>query len=345
MNAPTSPASDLRPLAIGELVDRSASFWRQNFGTLFRLYFVFEIVAFILAKGFEVVLSRFSPLVRGGAKLLEAMQNDAPAVMRQYVVMLAATTVFLLSSVLLSWIFAVIGSRYVIRKRLGQPASLADGITRVRQRFGVLFGAYVLSNLWTLGVGIVSLIPGVVLIGVASFSAATGHSTMSMLLAGFGVIVAGLGVLITALWYVLRFLLTAQVVAMEDVGAWGALKRSGKLVSGRIGKGFLDIVKVRATVLLTLVFAILLVVGIVAGVPAMIVQFAYGHPFDPAGSDPDAVPQLLLIPAQLLQVGAEAVISPLYLVFGALFYVDMRVRREGLDLELKLEATSTAEAA
>ena len=96
---------------------------------------------------------------------------------------------------------------------------------------------------------------------------------------------------------------------------------------------------------MTWVFAILLVVGIVTGVPAMIVEFAYGHPFDPAGSDPDAVPQLLLIPAQLLQVGAQAVFSPLYLVFGALFYVDMRVRREGLDLELKLEATSAADAA
>jgi hypothetical protein len=47
-----------------------------------------------------------------------------------------------------------------------------------------------------------------------------------------------------------------------------------------------------------------------------------------------------VVPAQLLQVIAGAAISPLYVVFQVIFYVDMRVRREGLDLELSTKAAA-----
>ena len=71
--------------------------------------------------------------------------------------------------------------------------------------------------------------------------------------------------------------------------------------------------------------------------PALVVQGVYGNIFDPTHATPDAVPQALLVPAELLQVLVQSLFSPLYIAFAALFYVDMRVRREGLDLELALE--------
>jgi hypothetical protein len=68
------------------------------------------------------------------------------------------------------------------------------------------------------------------------------------------------------------------------------------------------------------------------------VQMIYGHPFDPLNATPEAVPQLLLVPAQLLQVIGGGVFWPVYLAPWAVFYVDMRVRREGFDFALALEA-------
>jgi hypothetical protein len=81
-----------------------------------------------------------------------------------------------------------------------------------------------------------------------------------------------------------------------------------------------------------------MVVSIVGSLPALIIEGYYGRPFDPANADPDAVPQLLLVPAQLLSLVLGSIVAPLYAVAMGWFYVDMRMRREGLDLELKLGA-------
>lgn len=326
---------------MGELIDRSAATWRRDFWTLFRLYLVLQLAGFIVAKGYELFIARFAPLIRGGAKLMAAMeQQQFGVVFRQYAWALTGTVVMAVVTLSLSWIVGVVGSHYAVRRHLGQPATIADGIRRARERLGTVIGALALSTVWGVAAAIVSVIPGGILIGLGAALQATSSGEAGqaggIVLVAIGVFVMGLGLIIAVLWIILRFLLTAPVIAMEDVTAWQAIQRSGALISGRVGDGFLNRVKVRATLLLTLIFVILTVVGMVAGIPAMIVQFVYSNPLDPAHADPDAIPQLLLIPAQLLQVFAQAVFSPLYLVFCALFYVDMRVRREGLDLELKL---------
>jgi hypothetical protein len=133
-------------------------------------------------------------------------------------------------------------------------------------------------------------------------------------------------------------MVTAQVLAAEDVGALTALRRSNELVSGRIGPGFVDRVKVRATILLTVMLLIRLVVQLMATVPGMIIALAFGR------NGLSELPQGLLIPAELISTMAEAAFGPLYLAFTAFFYLDMRARREGLDLELRL-AGGTARVA
>lgn len=349
MSASSSPASDLRPLAIGELVDRAAVRWRQDFGVLFRLYLVFQLGVFILMKGYELAMARWFPLLRGGPELMAAIQQGSTELMRQYALGLGSGVVVSFATVWLSWTVAVAGSHYVIRRQLGEPATMRQGLERAKKKFGTLNGAFVLSTLWGLAVGVLSCVPGGIVLGLGVFAAATGGGSGSAALIAavvFGMILILLGILAAMVWYVLRFLLTAQVIAMEDVGAFAALRRSGQLISGRVGEGLLNLVKIRATLLLTIVFAIVTVVGLLTGAPALIVQAVFGgSPLDPANATPDAVPQALLIPAQLFQVVAQAAFAPLYLVFGALFYVDMRVRREGLDLELKLSTEQQPRAA
>jgi hypothetical protein len=82
-----------------------------------------------------------------------------------------------------------------------------------------------------------------------------------------------------------------------------------------------------------------------SGLPALFIQLAYSNPFNPTDPGLSAVPQMLLVPAELLQVVGQAVFNPLGLVFYAMFYLDMRMRREGLDLERRLEARSAKAAA
>jgi hypothetical protein len=92
-----------------------------------------------------------------------------------------------------------------------------------------------------------------------------------------------------------------------------------------------------------------LVIMVAGGTPAFLVQFAYGNAFS-RNPTPEAVPQSLAIPAELLQVVVQALFGSIAMTLASLFYVDMRVRREGLDIESQLrsmeaQATPKAEAA
>jgi hypothetical protein len=96
-------------------------------------------------------------------------------------------------------------------------------------------------------------------------------------------------------------------------------------------------VQARAALVLTVIGVILLVVGIISGLPALVITATYAHGL-PTAAARAAAPQALLVPAELFQVFVQSAVSPVAWVLAALFYVDMRVRREGLDLELKLSS-------
>ena len=122
---------------------------------------------------------------------------------------------------------------------------------------------------------------------------------------------------------------------MEDASAWRSFRRSGQLLSGRIEPGFIGRVPVRAMLLVTVASGILLSVSLLCGLPSILLQFVYRNPDNPAVS---LAPQALLVPAELLQVVGQSVFNPLGLVVYSMLYLDMRVRREGLDLERQLDA-------
>lgn len=333
--SPPSTEPELRPLGLGELVDRAVRFWRRHLGPLFKLFLGFQLVIFVVSKGYVLLAGRWFPLFGGDARRVEeTLGTDPESLLRQAVLGGAALCVVLGLYLWVSWLFSVAGTRYMVDSLLGRPTSIGDGLRQMWRRLGTVTLAFVLSTLWGLVVCLISMLPGALL--SAAGLAWARSSPAGAVLAVFGGGLVILGMLVAALWYMLRFLLTAQVLAMEDKGTLAALRRSGELVSGRVGEGVLGLVKVRATILVTAVAAILLSVGMLAGLPAFIISAVYGNLFDPSQANPDAIPQALLVPAELLQVAAQAVFSPLYLTFTAILYVDMRVRREGLDLELKL---------
>jgi hypothetical protein len=192
-------------------------------------------------------------------------------------------------------------------------------------------GLFALTLGWTSVVGVLFMLPGVLSVGGGVWLSAQGSSTTGALLTLLGLFLAMGGLLLLFVWFLIRFILASQVLAIEPVGALGAFKRTGALSSGRVGPGLGGLVKSRLTLLLSIIFVILLVIGFLTGIPELVIKGIYGG-LDPASQN--TAPELLVVPAQLLQVVIGAVVTPLYVVFQVVFYVDMRVRREGLDLEL-----------
>ncbi|XXF80890.1 hypothetical protein P2318_14350 [Myxococcaceae bacterium GXIMD 01537] len=339
--APSSP--ELRPLALGELIDRSATFWRAHLKPLFLLCFGFELVNYTLGKGVLLLLEGIG--TRSGPDLQARTQSDPLGVLGELGVQFFALTGLSVVLIWSYWLATMAVTRYVMGVQLGQPVQPMEGLRRALGRAGALTGAYALSLLWALLVGFVVTLPGFVLSGIGfvlTVQQASGGSLLGMVFVALGVGLGGLGALGAFLWYFLRFSLLAPVLVEESPGALGAFQRSGRLVSGRVEPGFMGLVKMRAMVLLTVMSGILIAVSFVSGMPAWVVRFAYGNPFDPASAAANPVPEAILVPVELFQVVGQSFFTPLALVFSAMFYLDMRMRREGLDLERRLDARAPA---
>ncbi len=335
------PPSDLRPLAIGEIIDRSATFWRKHLKNLFLLSFGFNLLTYIITKAMQLAMQSTIQLLQGAAK----GEADMEAVLVGYAQFILVAAGTLVATFWLYWLSTLVVARYVVPAQLGQPVPPADSVRRGLKRLGAFTGAYALSLLWALGANLLMALPGGLVTAAGGvmlgMSDAPGARLGGGIVLVVGILLVMLGVLGGLLWYLLRFSLLGPVMAMEELSAVRAFRRSGELLSGRVEPGFSGRVKVRAMILVTVVSVILIAVSILSGLPALIVQFSYGNPLDPIAAAANPVPQSILVPAELLQVVGQAIFSPLGLVFYALFYLDMRVRREGLDLEQRLEARST----
>ncbi|RKH55289.1 hypothetical protein [Corallococcus llansteffanensis] len=335
---PSATSAELRPLAIGELIDRAATFWRAHLKPLFVLCLGFDLINYIAVKLFTFATARWAGSLpglqgpRAGADPSETLTQSGIALGLMGVLWLFLVWNF--------WVATTAAARFVVPALLGEPVRPSEGLRRAVSRLGTLTVTYLLSMAWSLGVTILLCLPGSVVMGLGVVAAVTGKGSggstaASVALIIIGAILLGLGALAAVLWYFLRFMLLPPVLAMEDVGAWAAFKRSGALLSGRVEPGFMGRGTVRAMVLSTVVGGILVAVSLVSGLPAWIVRLTYGgNLLDPAAQA--AIPQALLVPAELLQVVGQSFFTPLSFVVSAFFYVDMRVRREGLDLERRL---------
>lgn len=123
--------------------------------------------------------------------------------------------------------------------------------------------------------------------------------------------------IIFALWLVL----TTQAVVVEDAGVFEALKRSKSLVAGNLGKVFL---------LGLAVWVLSWLVGVAFGQGGMLLGRTIGG---------DYVPQ---ITGQLSQLLGRLLIMPVQAGAFILLYYDLRIRKEGFDLEMLAERMGSA---
>lgn len=329
---------DLRPLSLGEIIDRCAIFWRAHLVPLFTLGLGFQLIDYIFKKGFALTLERTSSLLRNPQELDARIQDDPLGVTTELGVMVLAAVLLMVFLTWSYWISTVVVARYVVPIQLGESARPSDGLRRGLQRLGALTGAYLLSLLWGLGITLLCMLPGFLSLVLGAFmtSASSGVRIVGVVFSVLGVIGMSLGWLAALLWYFLRFSVLGPVFAMEDLSAMGSFRRSGALLSGRVAPGFLGRVKVRAMILLTAIGGIVIAVTLIFSIPGLIVHGAYGQLTDPSAASANPIPQTLLVPVELFEVLGQSIFLPLALVFSAMFYLDLRMRREGLDLERRL---------
>lgn len=308
------PPQDLRPLELGELIDRTITFWRAHLKPLFALGLGFELVIYAFAKALSLGLLRVSA---GATSEMELSS------------LLALCAGMVVLMVLMMWTYlggAVAASAYVVPTLLQREATPGAALQRMFARFGAITSALVVCGLGMAVFIVVFAVPIGILAGIGSQLKSLGI-VGAILLA----LLWSLASLAFLLWAWLRLAVTGPVLAYEDLGGVGSLLRSSRLVSGRLGPGFMGRVIVRASIVFAVAFLILLAVQIVSSIPTVIAAGIYG-----IGQGTLKAPQTVMIPIELVQVVAKGLFGPLAWVLASVFYLDLRVRKEGLDLKLAL---------
>ncbi|MFT3709301.1 MAG: hypothetical protein QM817_16805 [Archangium sp.] len=324
----------MRPLGLGALLDGAVTFWRANWKELFKLVLGFQLVSFVLVAASQGITRKLFPLANDPTAISRTPDLALPHLLGAMALLIFASLIALylsqLSGVATSW-FA--WSRLTAA---GTP-SAGDSFRHAAARLGPTTGAFVASIAWSVVVGILFLLPGFIFTAIATWAGIQDARAVAVLFAILGAVAIFLGMIVLMLWFVIRFILVSQVIAVETPTAIGAFRRSDALSSGRIGPGIIGLVKVRLTILVTVIGAILIVVTTVSSIPLLVAGGVFGANFNPGHTVNDVVPVFILVPAQLVQTFLAALVAPLFAVFQTWFYADMRARREGLDLELALE--------
>ena len=216
------------------------------------------------------------------------------------------------------------------RSYLGEPISIGSTYRAVLKRLGALIGLGLLLTLGSFLVLalVVGLPTGLLLalyLGGDSSTSFAGAFLAIMLL-----VVLMLLYFVLAMFVLVRFLFATQAIVLEGKGPVEALRRSWELSRGSFFR------------ILGVVLVMMVIVAVVAALPAQIVLAVLSAIF---ARNPEAQIWITTLQMAITQI-FTLVATPLQLALYTLLYYDLRVRKEGFDLELRsLDQLPAAEAA
>lgn len=310
---------------MGEIADRAASLYKRDFPLLFSMAFVPHALLYLATLTLMLLSTGAAVLDKESAAILWTVTSPF--------IMLGAIFVGVLR---LGALASALSDRY-----MGRPASLRGAYAVALRAWLRLFATVVLGGILILVAFVACAVPGAILAGGLVVISA------DKVLGGIGAMFLFVLSLGPGFFLFLRFLFAVYVPlvpVVERQWAVDGLVRSWKLMAYRAPDwGRFATNPYRATALFVLLFALYLAVVFLAEVPYYILvgYQAYQQAVrgGPIVTDPTmGAPLWLLIPAQLLAVTAQALMLLYTASVFTIYYYDLRVRREGLDLFTELDA-------
>jgi Membrane domain of glycerophosphoryl diester phosphodiesterase len=318
-------APQLRPMTIGDMFDAAFRLYRANVLTFIGIVALLQVpVAIIqflvqvtLGNGPLTALQRFSarpPTLAPGQNIFDALPLGPLLTFYAITLGLGAIQYLLVQNLLTGALANAIAQTY-----LGRPISILSAYGFGARRYVALIAASLLP--FTVGVVLFALFLGCMIGGLAGLGGSIGRGrtgAVAVLLVGlllFGLLVL---LVLAALFFLVRFLLTTQAIVLEGQGPLAGLRRSWRLIGGAFWR----------TVGIVLLMGLL--TYIISAVPAIIASFALALG---SGGSLNNVVRNQAITTLLAQIGL-IIGLPLQLGVYTLLYYDLRVRKEGYDLEL-----------
>jgi hypothetical protein len=266
---------DLRPLTLGELLDRTFFLYRRHFllfvgisAIPYSLFFVAKLAAALL------------PALAGHAASTDARSTG-------FIAMAVGGGIIGLITVLVGFIaflYAAGASVHAVAEiYAGRAPGIRASLESARGKSGTIFGVLFLTGL---------------------------------------LLIAGLIAFIFPFFYIMcRLSVAIPAAVLEDLGPAEAIRRSFALTRKFAGRAFM---------IYLLYFA--MVFGLIA-----VFQF----PFAMLMILNSKQPQLVMLWTIVMQLGnfiASSLVAPISMIGFAIFYYDLRVRKEGFDLQVMMQA-------
>lgn len=320
----------LRPLSFGTILGSSFRVMRRNPGPTFGL-------SVILFGGIMLVYG----LLVGGFFAFAANRISSASIDDQNAIMAGAFGLFfLLSLVPIGLAIAATGvvqgilSLEVSRATLGERLKLRGLWRLARGRIGtlVLWAMLTTAVLVAFVVLIFLIMIGVsAAIAVASVAGSDSYSTGSMMGATFlsfgAIMVVGLGFIVLSAWLGIKTALVPSVIVLERLGLFASIARSWRMTRGNFWRTF---------GIWILIYFMVSFASNIAAAPLQIVSLIIPSLINPVG-DPTAGIVIVIV-IGVVSILVSIVVGAIGLVIQssalALVYIDIRMRKEGLDLEL-----------
>jgi hypothetical protein len=305
----------LRPMTLGDILDRTIQLYRRNFVSF----------AGIAAVPTVVILAFMVPLLAAVGTLGVFHRKAAPLSGALLAAIVAGSMIFAIVILVATVVSQAALIRAVTSAHTGQRLSIGQALGSVRPHFGRYVGVLSLQGIF------VALIPavlaGVVLGIVFALARAAGGGAGSIGLAGFATFLIVAAAFVIIVLRGLTYSLAMPACIAETKPAWKSLQRSKKLSKGTRGRIFLMF-------LLIWVVAMALSTG---GYIVMLIVMAAAALLGKGGAGSIIVIVAGEIINLLVNFALQVLITPVYMAALVLFYYDQRIRMEGYDIEWMME--------
>lgn len=314
----------IRQLSLSELLDESFRLYRSNFLTFVAIAALvlvpYTLINFVVQYPFQAQIAEIQNQANSNNPF--GAQSPFALLAEMFSWYLILVVVSLLYSVLFQPIMEgalahSISQRYLNRE-IGVVSSFGMALRHAPALIGarmipVLTGALIVGAVVGGGAAVVGL-----MIGGTSMEDLDGGTLSALVGLGFlGFAVLGVMILIGFL-LMLRIMFTSQAVIIENAGSWQSVVRSWRLTQGSFWR------------ILGYVLLLLLLIYILAALPVGVVSFV--------GTMIGLDQRILFIINTCASAVLSVITTPFTMIAYTLLYFDLRVRKEGFDLEYQANA-------
>ncbi len=310
--------NQLRPMVLGEILDRTAELYRHRFSLFAGISAIFACAMLM------VQLLYLRSLIMLGYPNMLAHWRWSTAV-------LAVEEAIVI--VLLAGLAVAANNRAVAWVYLEQPASIRAAAKSVLPRIKTYLWLLLVAGFraWTPFIVLyiaffaiaLAALPHDFMTNPAAVQSMAQHNPGAVMAAALSMLILlplFVLALVYAAWMSLRYSLAVPACVVESLSARQAIKRSIDLSLGSRGRIF---------VLALLIYAIRMLLAILFGFP--LIALAVKHPGQP-------LPVGWMIFQQIGAFITNLLIGPIYAIGLTLFYYDQRIRKEGFDIEWMMQA-------